>query len=64
MSLCTQAAIFTKKNFVSFGMFLLFYRPETNITASLHDQVDKLEKHLRYGSIFVISVIYDLLFSF
>lgn len=24
------------------------YRPETDITASLHDQVDKLEKHLRY----------------
>lgn len=24
------------------------YRPDTDITASLHDQVDKLEKHLRY----------------
>lgn len=24
------------------------YRPETDITASLHDKVDKLEKHLRY----------------
>lgn len=24
------------------------YRPDTDVTASLHDQVDKLEKHLRY----------------
>lgn len=32
-----------------FSMFFV-YRPETGVTASLHDQVDKLEKHLRYSS--------------
>lgn len=29
-------------------VFFSVYRPDTDVTSSLHDRVDKLEKHLRY----------------